>query len=61
MGITLLLVAMWIHLGVDLSGMKVLLIIFFQFLTIPVAGHLLSLLARQKNLPRWQNPAKGRE
>ncbi len=58
LGITLLLIGLWIHLGVELSGMKVILAIFFQFLTIPVAGHLLCLLARRKNIPRWQNRSR---
>lgn len=54
LGITLLLLGLWVHLGVELSGLKVFLAIFFQFLTIPVAGHLLCLLANRKNLPRWR-------
>ncbi|GAB4241617.1 MAG: hypothetical protein OHK005_04810 [Candidatus Methylacidiphilales bacterium] len=54
LGITLLLLGLWVHLGVELSGLKVVLAIFFQFLTIPVAGHLLCLLASRKNLPRWR-------
>ncbi|MFQ3671319.1 MAG: monovalent cation/H(+) antiporter subunit G [Verrucomicrobiia bacterium] len=54
LGLTLLLLGLWVHLGVELSGLKVVLAIFFQFLTIPVAGHLLCLLASRKNLPRWR-------
>jgi len=53
MGITLILVAVGIHLGIDRAGLKVFLAIVFQFLTIPVASHLLLLLAYRKNHPRW--------
>lgn len=60
LGITLLLLGLWVHLGVELSGLKVMLAIFFQFLTIPVAGHLLCLLASRKNLPRWRGGKKRR-
>jgi len=37
---------------------RFLLAILFQFLTIPVAGHLVSLVAYRKKLPRWRNPAQ---
>jgi len=54
LGITLVLLAVGIHLGLEQAGLKVFLAILFQFLTIPVAGHLLSLLAFRKNIPRWR-------
>lgn len=55
MGITLILLAVALHLGLEEAGLKVFLAILFQFLTIPVAGHLLSLLAYRKNIPRWRH------
>ncbi len=53
-GLSLLLLALWCHRGDQLTGFKVLLAIAFQFLTVPVAGHLFGLLAYQKNVPRWK-------
>ncbi len=55
LGITLVLMAVGVQLGVDRAGFKVALAVLFQFLTIPVAGHLLCLLAYRKNLPRWRH------
>lgn len=55
MGITLILIAVGIYLGADRAGLKVFLAIVFQFLTIPVASHLLLLLAYRKNHPRWMH------
>ncbi|MEM1157042.1 MAG: monovalent cation/H(+) antiporter subunit G [Verrucomicrobiota bacterium] len=55
LGITLILLAVALQLGAEKAGLKVLLAILFQFLTIPVAGHLVSLLAYRKNMPRWRH------
>jgi len=55
LGITLVLLAVALQLGLEQAGLKVFLAILFQFLTIPVAGHLLSLLAHRKNVPRWRH------
>lgn len=52
LGINLMLIGAWIHLGTDLIGFKTFLAILFQVLTIPVAGHLVGLLAFEKNIPR---------
>ncbi len=52
LGITLLLVALWVSLGREV-GLKVLLAIGFQFLTIPLSGHLLGLIVLKKKAPRW--------
>jgi multicomponent Na+:H+ antiporter subunit G len=62
LGITLILLGLWLHLGLDEAGIKVPLAIFFQFATIPVAGHLLSLLAYKKKIPFFtpRNPDKTR-
>ena len=55
LGIMLLLVALWISLGREV-GLKVLLAIGFQFLTIPISGHLLGLIVLKKKVPRWHPP-----
>ena len=52
LGITLILIGLWINLGIEEGGIKVPLAIVFQFATIPVASHLLAQLAFKKNLPR---------
>jgi len=52
LGITLILLGLWINLGLSDAGIKVPLAIVFQFATIPVASHLLAQLAFRKNLPR---------
>ena len=54
LGIFLMLLGLWLHLGEKQSALKILLAIFFQLVTIPVASHLVGLLALQKNLPRWK-------
>jgi multisubunit Na+/H+ antiporter MnhG subunit len=43
-GITLVLIALWIALGDDISRLKILLVIAFSLLTIPLTGHLIALL-----------------
>lgn len=57
LGIILMFVGLWLHLGQEgeSQGLKIILAIFFQLLTIPVSSHLLSLLAWEKNLPRWRH------
>ena len=54
LGIFLLILAFWLQLGEDVSGLKVMLAVFFQILTIPVSSHLAGMLALQNNLPRWR-------
>ncbi|MEM6886125.1 MAG: monovalent cation/H(+) antiporter subunit G [Verrucomicrobiota bacterium] len=61
LGITLVLLAVALQLGAEKAGLKVVLAILFQFLTIPVAGHLLSLLAYRKNVPRWRHRPMDRQ
>ncbi len=62
LGIFLVLLGLWLVLGVEAAGLKILLAIFFQVATIPVASHLVALLAWDKNLPLWRGrqrpPAK---
>ncbi len=55
LGINLILIATWIHLGHDMVGFKTFLAIVFQAVSIPVAGHLMALIAFKKNLPRWKH------
>lgn len=52
LGLLVLLIALWLDPGTQVSGLKVVAAIFFQFLTLPVAGHLLTRLSYEKNLPR---------
>jgi multicomponent Na+:H+ antiporter subunit G len=54
LGITLMLLALWLHLGAEEAGLKVFLAIFFQIVTIPVAGHLIGMTGYRKNVPRWK-------
>ena len=43
-GICLLLLALWITLDNEISGLKILLVVTFSLLTIPLASHLTALL-----------------
>lgn len=56
LGIFSVLLGLWVELGGAAVGLKILLAILFQLTTIPVASHLVSLLAKQKNLARWREP-----
>lgn len=51
LGLTLMLLGLWLKLGIDKAGIKIPLIILFQFATIPVASHLLSLGSLRKRIP----------
>lgn len=55
LGIFLMLLGLWVHLGDSNAALKITLAIFFQLVTIPVASHLVGLLALQQNLPRWKH------
>lgn len=54
LGILLVLLGMAIQLWTESITLKVGLAIFFQFVTIPVTGHLLAFVAYEKNFPRWK-------
>lgn len=54
LGIFLILIGLWVHLGAQVSGLKLALAIFFQLLTIPVSSHLVGMLAQEKRMPRWR-------
>lgn len=52
LGLLVVLVGLWMDPDTQVSGLKIIATIFFQFLTLPVAGHLLARLSYEKNLPR---------
>ena len=55
LGISLCLIALWLHIGTDEAGLKILLAVFFQFLTIPIAAHLLCFLGKVHGVKRWNS------
>lgn len=52
LGLMVLLVGLWLDPRTEVSGLKIIAAIFFQFVTLPVASHLLARLSYEKNLPR---------
>lgn len=54
LGLLLLLFGLWLDPATNVSGLKIIAAIFFQFVTLPVASHLLARLAYEKNLPRFK-------
>lgn len=53
-GICLMLLALWITLDNEISGLKILLVVAFSLLTIPLASHLTAMLIyrhEQNRLP----------
>ncbi len=56
-GLMVLLIGLWLDPHSEVSGLKIVAAIFFQFVTLPVASHLLSRLSYEKNLPRYRNPS----
>lgn len=64
LGIFFMLLGLWAFKAGDSAGLslqgpgwKIILAIMFQILTIPISGHLVSRLAREKNLRRWRHRA----
>lgn len=55
LGLMVLLFGLWLDPRTEVSGLKVVAAVFFQFVTLPVASHLLSRLSYEKNLPRHRN------
>lgn len=53
LGINAMLLGLWGRLGEGSIGLKVALVVFFLFVTIPVSTHLLTRLAWRNRLPRW--------
>jgi len=56
LGTVLLLISAWLPLDGEDVGTEFFLAILFQLGTIPVAGHLVALVAYQKNIPLWKPP-----
>lgn len=50
LGVCLLLLGYWVDTGAPGGGLKVLLAVLFQFATLPVASHLLAVLAWRKGV-----------
>ena len=57
LGIFLLLIALWLDLSPQVSGLKLALAIFFQILTIPLSSHLMGKLARSQRKGRAEPTA----
>ena len=53
LGLSLVLLAVWLALDAPGVGLKVVLAIVLQFATIPVASHLFGLLAIRKRVRLW--------
>ena len=58
LGICLLLGALWISLDDEIAGLKILLVIVFSILTIPLAGHLIALFAFQNDRTPLPTPPR---
>ena len=58
LGISLMLIGLWIHIGIGEAGIKVIIAILFQFATIPVAAHLLTLHAYKNKYDQYRGPVK---
>lgn len=54
LGVCSMLLALWVHLGDARSGWSIAFAIAAQVITIPVAGHMIALLAFQKRVPRYR-------
>lgn len=54
-GVMLMLGGLWLRLEGDDVGLKIALAVVFQFITIPVAGHILSLLAYRSGIPPFRS------
>lgn len=61
LGLVLVLVGLWLFLGTEAAGIKLPLAVLFQFLTIPVASHLLIRLAYRKNQGVYASKARDGE
>ncbi|NDV63543.1 monovalent cation/H(+) antiporter subunit G [Puniceicoccales bacterium CK1056] len=53
-GLILVLIGLWFYLGIEVAGIKVPLAVIFQFLTIPIASHLLVRQAYRNTKSREQ-------
>jgi multicomponent Na+:H+ antiporter subunit G len=53
LGIGLLLLALWMQVGGFFNGFKIVLAVVLQFASIPIASHLIGLVALHKRMPRF--------
>ncbi len=66
-GICMMLIALWVSLDDDVTGLKILLVISFSLLTIPLASHLIALLVyrmqqdMQQSQPEDNRPQKSEQ
>lgn len=58
LGICLLLGALWVSLNDEIAGLKILLVIVFSLLTIPLAGHLIAVFAFQNDRTSLSTPPR---
>lgn len=56
-GSMVLMFGLWLDPEANVSGLKIVAAIFFQFVTLPVAGHLLARIAYERNLARCATTA----
>ena len=59
-GIGLILLALWVQLGIEKSGILIIAALLAQLVTIPVSGHMVALIAYKKNIPRYRHKAVDR-
>lgn len=58
LGLVLVLIGLWLYLGLEAAGIKLPLAVAFQFLTIPVASHLLIRLAYRRDQGTFASKAQ---
>jgi multicomponent Na+:H+ antiporter subunit G len=56
LGLGLMFFSLWIDLGHANTALKIVAAVLFQFITLPVASHLLARLSLEKRLPRAGDP-----
>jgi len=49
LGISLMLIGLWVQIGTLMAAIKIILAILFLFMTIPLAGHIFALYALTKS------------
>jgi multicomponent Na+:H+ antiporter subunit G len=54
LGVCSMLLALWVQLGTAKAGWALFFAMLAQIITIPVAGHMIALLAFQKRVPRYR-------
>jgi multicomponent Na+:H+ antiporter subunit G len=52
LGLGLVMLSLWMQMGMANAGLKVVAAILFQFITLPVASHLLARLSLEKDIWR---------